>query len=72
MTETRPGLFAIPSADGAFAAIAEATLVDGQSPEEFRSSFARRTRGRWFGLGACPTRLTVVWYAYREGRWVAG
>jgi hypothetical protein len=65
----RPTLVTNPSDDRAFAAAAEAALEDGQTTDQLQAILRRdypRAVVRARDLAGDP----LVWYVYREGRWV--
>ena len=65
----RPTLVTNPTDDPAFAAAAEAALEDGQTTDQLQAVLRRVYPGavvRARDLAGDP----LVWYVYREGRWV--
>jgi hypothetical protein len=65
----RPTLVTNPTDDPVFAAAAEAALEDGQTTDQLQTVLRRlypRAVVRARDLSGDP----LVWYVYREGRWV--
>jgi hypothetical protein len=72
MTETqRPTLITNPSDDLAFRDLAEGVLREGQSPEELQGILRRQYPRAVVRPRDLAGERRVVWYLYREGRWVA-
>jgi hypothetical protein len=72
MTGTkRPVLITNPADDVAFRDLAESTLGEGQSVAEFQHILRRRYPKTVVRPRDLAGERAVVWYVYREGRWVA-
>jgi hypothetical protein len=73
MTETqRPSLITNPADDVAFRDHAEAALREGQSVAELQLILRRAYPRALVRARDLEGERPVVWYVYREGRWVAG
>jgi hypothetical protein len=72
MTETqRPSLITNPAHDVAFRDHAEAALREGQSVAELQQILRRAYPRAIVRARDLVGERRVVWYVYREGRWVA-
>lgn len=66
----RPTLVTNPTDDAQFASAAEAALEDGQTPEDLEA-LLRRDFPRVVVRARDLAGERLVWYVYREGRWVS-
>jgi hypothetical protein len=72
VTETqRPDLITNPADDVAFRDHAEAALIEGQSVAEFQEILRRDYPSAVVRARDLAGERSVVWYVYRDGRWVA-
>jgi hypothetical protein len=73
MTEAkRPHLVVNPSGDRAFADAAEAALQESDSPAELQRVLRRGYARAVVRPRELEGETAVVWYIYRDGRWIAG
>ena len=72
MTDTqRPSLVTNPAGDRDFIAAADAALREGRSVGEFQQLLRRQYPRAVVRARDLSGERPIVWYVYREGRWVA-
>ncbi|MEA2633124.1 MAG: hypothetical protein QOE66_3343 [Chloroflexota bacterium] len=72
MTETqRPSLVTNPADDVAFRDAADAALEEGQSVAELQEILRHRYPRAVVRARDLAGERSVVWYVYRDGKWVA-